>query len=104
MTWDDQAVAQLRALRQVERSYLAIARKMGCSKGAVVGAMRRHIHQIPDTRSNAERNRKRDDHSPVRKAVQPKSWTDDNLTETWVARKLRRERERLTRTPAAPRP
>ena len=86
--WDDKQVEALRGYLAQELSYTRIGRKMGCKKGAVASAVRRHIYEIPDGRSIWSRKRIRKGSGRV-----PQIWNEHALTETWDERKARRQRE-----------
>lgn len=83
--WTTKEIETIEALKAEGLSYAEIAPRLGRTRNAVAGAVRRHIHKIPDTRQR---------HKPRIRTGANKgltgTWTERALTETWAERKARR--------------
>lgn len=93
MTWDNHAVGRLRELRSEGLSFAKVAKQIGCSRSAVIGAHRRHVRMIPDDRTAEQRRGKkfRTSGKFAHRTDVEGRWSDRALTETWAERKLRKQ-------------
>lgn len=83
-TWPSWRLRRLQQLLDDHLSYTKAAKRLGCSRSAVAGAVRRHIKAIPD------------DHQLVTGEARRRTnlWTEARLTEPWASWSARRRAER----------
>lgn len=89
MKWTEELTTQAVTMRKRGFSSAMIAKTLGCTRNMVVGKLYRLgvsiggpvVHRATYVRKNVDR-------SDIR------SWSEENLTETWEARKARLARER----------
>lgn len=88
--WSENRIKQLRELRAQGLPFKECGKLIGVSRNAAIGAGRRYIDKIIDSRPTRAPRLRTGKGSLARP---PDSWTERALTETWVERKARRARE-----------
>lgn len=82
MEWNAAAIIGLQALLDAKLTYTEISKRLGVSRSAIAGAVRRHIQHNYDNRKSARKQKPR---------ATP---THNRMVEPWAAYTARKQKER----------